>query len=118
VNLKGYEVNLHRWKPEPHKAWGHKRVETPDLSADFHVWGCAFTAKKIDYYFDGKKVQSLDATILPHGPQNIWLTSIASPLGGTKKVDESKLPGVAEFDYVRFFVPVTDASPSGTSETR
>jgi hypothetical protein len=24
-------------------------------------------------------------------------------LGGTKSVDDSKLPGVAEFDYVRYF---------------
>jgi hypothetical protein len=48
-------------------------------------------------------VQSLDATVIPHGPQNIWLTSVAAPLGGTKSVDDSKLPAVAEFDYVRYF---------------
>ena len=48
-------------------------------------------------------VQSLDATVLPLGPQNIWLTSVAASLGGTKFVDDSKLPGVAEFDYVRYF---------------
>ena len=105
VNLKRYEVNLHRWKPEPHLGLGHKRVATPDLTADFHVWGCEFTPRKIDYYFDGKLVQSIDATALPHGPQNIWLTSIAAPLGGTKAVDDSRLPCVAEFDYVRYFAP-------------
>ena len=29
--------------------------------------------------------------------------SIAIGLGGTKKVDDSKLPAAAEYDYVRFF---------------
>ena len=105
VNRKGYEVNLHRWKPEPHQAFGHRRIPTPDLAADFHVWGCQFTPKTIDYYFDGKKVHAIDATVLPHGPQSIWLTSVAAPLGGTKAVDDARLPAVAEFDYVRYFAP-------------
>ena len=70
---------------------------------EFHVWGCEFTPQRIDYYFDGRLVQSLDATVIPLGPHNIWLTSVAAPLGGTKSVDDSKLPAVAEFDYVRYF---------------
>ena len=101
-----YDVNLHRWKPEPHLALGHKRITTPNLAADFHVWGCEFTARRINYYFDGKLVRSVDATAIPHGPQNIWLTSIAAPLGGTKAVDDSELSGAAEFDYVRYFAPI------------
>jgi hypothetical protein len=81
------------------------RIATPDLAAEFHVWGCELTPQRIDYYFDGRLVQSLDATVIPHGPQNIWLTSVAAPLGGTKSVDDLKLPAVAEFDYVRYFEP-------------
>jgi len=103
VNRTSYSVNLHRWKPGPHASYGHKRITTPDLAAEFHVWGCEFTPQRIDYYFDGRLVQSLDATVIPHGPQNIWLTSVAAPLGGTKSVDDSKQPAVAEFDYVRYF---------------
>ncbi len=61
--------NLHRWKPETHVSHGYKRVATPDLAAEFHVWGCEFTPERIDYYFDGRLVQSLDATVIPHGPQ-------------------------------------------------
>ena len=98
-----YSVNLHRWKPGPHVSHGYKRIATPDLATESHVWGCKFTPQRIDYYFDGRLVQSLDATVIPHGPQNIWLTSVAAPLGGTKSVDDSKLPAVAEFDYVRYF---------------
>jgi len=48
VKRTGYEVNLHRWKPEPQRAFGHQRIPTPDLAADFHVWGCLFTPRTID----------------------------------------------------------------------
>ena len=42
-------------------------------------------------------------TTLQHGEQHIWLTSIASNLGKTDKVDDTKLPAAAQFDYVRFY---------------
>jgi hypothetical protein len=82
---------------------GHKNVKTPDLSADFHVWGCEFTPETIKYFFDSKVVQTVDATKFPHGDLHIWLTTIASHLGSTKKVDDSQLPAAAEYDYVRFY---------------
>ena len=97
-----YRVNLHTWQ-YGHRSLGSVRIDTPDVSADFHVWGCEFTPTRIRFYFDGRKVASMDATRLGHGPQNIWLTSIASPLGWTGEVDLKGLPGAAEFDYVRFF---------------
>lgn len=99
-----YSVNLHWWSPKPHKDFGGKGVKTPDLSEDFHVFGCAFTAGEVKFYFDGKLVRTVDASSFEHGPQNVWLTSIASQLGGTKQVDDAKLPAAAEFDYVRYFV--------------
>lgn len=102
VKLESYGVNVHKWIP-PHKAFGGKGVKTPDLSADLHVWGCEFTEKEIKFFFDGKMVQTVDATQIQHGEQSIWLTSIASSLGRTDKVDDSKLPAVAEYDYVRFY---------------
>lgn len=102
VNLGAYSLNLHDWENK-HRSYGHKRVKTEDLSAAKHVWGCEFTPKHIRYYFDGKLVQQLDATWLNHGDHNIWLTSIASHLGRTKAVDDSKLPSAAVFDYVRFY---------------
>jgi beta-glucanase (GH16 family) len=103
IHPNGYDVNLHRWNPMPHSTFGTKRVMTPDLSADFHVWGCEFTPETVKYLFDREVVQTIDATKLPHGENNIWLTSIATSLGGTKKVDDSKLPAAAEYDYVRFY---------------
>lgn len=102
VNPMGYGVNVHRWKGE-HKTFGNKHIPTPDLSADFHVFGCEFTPETVKYYFDGKLVQTVDATAFEHGEQHIWLTSIASYLGKTKAVDDTRLPATAEYDYVRFF---------------
>jgi len=103
VKLTSYGVNVHQWNPKPHKTFGNKVVKTPDLSADFHVWGCEFTPEFVKYYFDGKLVQTVDATKFPHGEQHIWLTTIASSLGGAKKVDDTQLPAAAEYEYVRFY---------------
>jgi len=102
VNPYLYYISTHRWKPEPHKSTT-KYVITPNLSAGFHVWGCEFTPETVKYFFDGKLVQTVDATWFPHAEQNIWLTTIASSLGMTCAVDETKLPAAAEYDYVRFY---------------
>lgn len=103
VNLTSYGVNTHKWNPEPHVSIGQKDVPTPDLSADFHVWGCEFTPETVKYFFDCELVQTAAVAHFLHSDQHIWLTTIASDLGGTKAVDDSKLPAAAEFDYVRFY---------------
>ena len=103
VNLTSYGVNVHRWNPAPHISQGHKAVKTPDLSADFHTFGCEFTPETVKYYFEGKLVQTVAVTNFAHSDQHIWLTTIASSLGKTKAVDDTKLPAAAEYDYVRFY---------------
>lgn len=103
VDPRRYTVNVHQWNPEPHQSFGFKFVETPDLAADFHVFACEFTPEAVKYFFDGQLVQTVDAQQFGHGDQHVWLTSIASFLGDTKQVDETKLPGVAEFDWVRVY---------------
>lgn len=103
VSPTHYGVNVHKWNPKPHVSMGFKKVLTPDLSADFHVFGCEFTPETVKYFFDGNLVQTVDATKFPHSEQNIWLTVIATHLGKTTAVDDTKLPATAEFDYVRFY---------------
>jgi beta-glucanase (GH16 family) len=103
VNPLGYGVNVHRWNPQPHRTFGHRNIPSPDLSKEFHVFGCEFTTEHITFFLDGRPVQTVPATEFPHGEQNIWLTSIASPLGGTKTVDDTRVPATAEFDYVRYY---------------
>ncbi len=110
-----YGVNTHRHLPTPHLTYGNKNVTTPSLSADYHVFGCEFTPTLIRYFFDGNVVQTVNATQFPHNDLNIWLTSIAAPLGGTTSVDDTKLPAAALFDYARFFAPPATASINITS---
>lgn len=102
VNSGFYKVNLHDWEGD-HRNFGNKKITTEDLSSSFHVWGCEFTETHVRYFFEGELVHEYDATQLNHGDHNIWLTSIASHMGGTEAVDESKLPAAAVFDYVRFY---------------
>ena len=85
------------------KGIGRKWVPTPDLAADFHVWGCEYTPTTVSFFFDGKLTHQADVSKIKQGPQNIWLTCIASYLGSTYYVDGKKLPATAEFDYVRYF---------------
>lgn len=123
VNRNRYGVNIHKWKGM-HVPFGGKAIKTPDLAADFHVYGCEFTPSIVNYYFDGQLVQSVNVTKavmkgnipidFEHGPQHVWLTSIASPLGGTKAVDDTQLPSAAEIDYVRFYEKVPSANSSHT----
>lgn len=103
-NKFGYHDNVHKWKGE-HTEQG-KWVATPDLSADFHTLGCEYSPTEVKYYFDGKLVRTVDVSKMPHSGLNIWLTTIATFIGNTKAVDESKLPGAAVYDYVRFYEPV------------
>lgn len=103
VDLSSYGITVHRWQGE-HKMYGHKKVQTQPLS-DFHVYGCDYTAKEAKFFLDGQLVQTVDLSTLPQGDLNIWLTSIASHLGGTDAVDDGHLPGRVEYDYVRFYEP-------------
>jgi beta-glucanase (GH16 family) len=103
LRLTRYQVNVHQWNPPPRVGWGHKRIATPDLSQDFHVWGCEFTPTTARFSFGGKWVQTVDVSRFAHSGQHIWLTVIASHLGGNKAVDDSRLPAAAQFDYVRFY---------------
>ncbi len=103
-DLHAYSANLHEWLPA-HKSYGHQRVKTEaNLAKDFHIYAAEFDEKQIKFYFDGELVQTVDATKFVHGPMQVWLTSIASPLNKTDAVDDGKLPEVAEFDWVRVYV--------------
>lgn len=101
IDLSLYRVAVHKW-PDPHKVLGHIPVKTSSL-AEYHVFGCLYTPEQVVYYLDGQEVQTVDVSGLPHGTLHIWLTSIASHLGPTDRVDESRLPGRVLYDYVRFY---------------
>jgi beta-glucanase (GH16 family) len=102
VKTTKYSAGVIAWDRHG-KNYGRQYVQTPDLAADFHVWGCEFTPTVVRFFFDGKLTHQTDATQFKRGLQNIWLTCIAGGIGGTKSVDDDELPATAEFDYIRFF---------------
>lgn len=100
-----YGTNLHIHAPD-HKGLAGRRVKTPDLSEGFHTLGCEFTPREIRQYFDGKLVGVWDATSFKHDNMSIWLTTVGwakLPWSYKEKIDDSKLPAFADFEYVRFF---------------
>lgn len=111
IKRTSYSVNVHRWQPS-HATYGTKTIAAPDLSAGFHTIGCEFMPSTVRYYLNGAVVQTVDATLFPHGDLNVWLTSIAAPLGGTTAVDDTRLPAVALYDYVRYYSPDASTAPS------
>ena len=101
-NLSSYGINTHRWTP-PHISVGQKDIDTPDLSKDFHIFGCEYAPNAVRYFFDGKLVGTVDWTGMPQGNGNIWITSIAEAMGPNHNVDDSALPGAMYVDWVRFY---------------
>jgi hypothetical protein len=101
IDLLSYDINLNQWRDE-HRSIMHKRVPTQPLS-DYHVYGCEYTPTTVKYFFDGALVETADISSLPQGNVNIWLTSIASSLKDADRVDDSRLPGHVDYDYVRFY---------------
>lgn len=83
-----------------------KAIHTPDLTTDFHTWGCEFTPTTLRYFFDGKEIEHWDISNYEHGKQRILLTSIAAKLGADGKTGDpvdTELPAYAEYEYVRFY---------------
>jgi hypothetical protein len=78
-------------------------VQTANINKEFVVLACEYTPNYVKYYMNGKEVKNLDTSNFPKGPVNIKMTSIASWLGGTKSVDDTKLPSTAIFDYVKYY---------------
>ncbi len=100
-----YGTNLHIHAPE-RKGLAGRRVKTPNLSQGFHTLGCEFTPTEIRSFFDGKLVSVMDATHFTHDTMSIWLTAVGwanLPWSNKEKIDDSKLPAYADFEYARFF---------------
>lgn len=76
-----YTVRLNKYNPEPPADYGYQRLAGPDLSADFHALGCEFTSEAARFYLDGKLMHTISASVIQHGEQNLWATSIASHMG-------------------------------------
>ncbi|HOY95234.1 MAG TPA: glycoside hydrolase family 16 protein [Catalimonadaceae bacterium] len=98
----GYRTNLHIWKGT-HKDVGGEYVSSENLNQDFQTVACLYLPDSLFYYYNQKLVDKKEIGSVPKSGLNIWLTCIASFLGGTEKVDDALLPSALLFDYVRFY---------------
>jgi len=70
---------------------------TGDLSQDFHVYGFELQPDYCNFFFDGKRIRTVDMRGLPQNDFHIWLTCIA-----TEK-DARPGNGGCLFDYLRCY---------------
>ena len=103
IDHLSYTVAVNKYNPLPPETLGYQRLSSPDLAADFHVFGCEFTPATAKFFLDGKLVRSVNVAGIPQGNMNVWLSSIASHLGGTPRVDDAALPQETQCDYVRIY---------------
>jgi hypothetical protein len=101
IQPRVYTANWHNYAP--HSSMGFRRLEVPDLSDKFHIFGADVHPNRVDFYFDDKLVHTIDTSGVASAPANIWLTSIAAALGGATSVEDAKLPAEAQFDWVRHY---------------
>ena len=100
INL-GYRTNLHVWKSN--KVVGGEYVSSEMLNQEFQTLACLYRADSLFYFYNGVVVDKKDVSLLPKNGMNIWLTCIASFLGGTESVNDDFLPASLDFEYVRFY---------------
>ncbi len=112
IDHRSYTIALNKYNPLPTETLGYQRLPSPDLAAEFHVFGCEFTPATAKFYLDGKLVQTVDVARIPPGEMNVWFSSIASHLGGTPQVDNSALPQEAQCDYIRIYTKTNGTPPA------
>ncbi len=98
----GYEIAFHKWLGGHISVFG-QHVKTANMRIDFVEVACEYNPNYVIYYMNGNEVKNLDISEVPKGSINIWLTSIASHLGGTSSVDDNELPSNVIFDYVKYY---------------
>lgn len=106
VNVSKYSTNvIDNSNVKPYEL-GPFFISMPDAMSSFHTYGCEFTPTTINFFFDGEPTGTVNVSRVRHADNNIWISCIASFLGGSKAMDDSKLPSNLYVEFVRVFVPV------------
>jgi len=99
----------------PHSCY----VNTPDMAADFHVYGLLWTATDLTWYFDGKPICHQETAASLHVPMYI-LFNLAVGSGGWTGTPDAGTPWPQRFQvqYVRAYAkPPTGAATTTLSMT-
>ncbi|MEM9083877.1 MAG: hypothetical protein AAGB34_09805, partial [Planctomycetota bacterium] len=92
-----FTYGIIEWHPLRGGVSRKKKTDAPDLSADFHAFAFEFTPDFINFFFDGKLLQTVDVRNAPHNLAHVWLTCIGTR--GPEGVED----GEVFFDYLRIY---------------
>lgn len=101
-----FNATLHNWSVSPQRQKGLAISTGVDLSSGFHTYGAAVYHDHIDYYFDGAKVGTINAsdvglTDLTTTAENAWVTlNIGGGWAGTPTIPG---PTSMRVDYVKVY---------------
>lgn len=114
IEIDGFEVDSHEpIKIEPnihyyvgsHRSTGNQvdrlAPHSVDSSGEYFVMGFEWLPNAIRWYVNGKPIRETKDPLF-YGPQQFWITALGTDAFG--KIDPEKLPGVSEFEYVRYYV--------------
>ncbi|WP_414475522.1 family 16 glycosylhydrolase [Microvirga sp. M2] len=83
-------------------------VRTPDLAADFHMFGVKWTAKDVTWFFDGKAVAQAPTPVNMHKPMYIVVNLAVGGEWPGAPDHTTAFPAEFAIDYVRAFTPPTE----------
>ncbi len=112
VEIDGFEINSHTPSTisiGSYYNWANGEALDPrfsykevDSSADYFIAGFEWLPDRLNYYINGVLVGTHE-NFGVYGPSFMWLTALAQPENREDLIDDSKLPGYSEFDYMRYY---------------
>lgn len=111
-----YAVSLHTNQTGTLTSTSEKVKTGVDLTEDFHVYGVAWQADEIVYYFDGDEVWRQPTPADMHEPRHFLLNLAVGGWAGEPNAED--YPASFDIDYVRVYERVEEPEPvSATGDT-
>ncbi len=76
---------------------------TEDLGETLNVFGFEFTPEVINFFYNGRLLETVDVRDVPHNPFHLWLSSIA-----TQNLSDMQ-DGFCDFEYLRCYAADFDS---------
>jgi hypothetical protein len=98
-----YHATLHWWNGAGNPQAGKVFSAAAPLADDFHRYGAAIYADRVDWYLDGLKVGSTPASAINQADLTVWkvVPNISLNMGGWGGTPTIPGPAVLRADYVR-----------------
>lgn len=99
-----YWTTIHHGRPgRPSRMT--RRIDTPDLSEDFHVFGMKWTEDHVTWFFDGRPVFRARTPTDMHKPMYVVMNLAVGGRWDGSPNDTTPFPSEFAIDYVRVYTP-------------